>query len=117
MLAAPDEVSALRAALQECRAEAMSLRLDLAEACGFVEALEAELWAATQVRNAPGHSDREPTALNLLLQARTLVRHTLFQELGLNSGRAAALHDLRIAEVAFRFLLGLQSLRRPSYNY
>src|SRR4051812_46825413 len=114
---APDEASALHAALQQSRAEAMSLRLDLAEACGFVAALEAELWAATQVRNEPGHAHREPTALNLLLQARTLIRRRLFQELGLGGNRTAAMHDLRIAEVAFHFLLRLRSLRSTSHNY
>ncbi len=107
-----DEPNDLREALHRSRAEAESLRLDLSEALGFVEALEAELWASSGRRRAPGwpNTVREPSSLNLLLHARTLIRRTLFQELVPGGDRNAALHDLRIAEVAFRFLLGLRSL-------
>jgi hypothetical protein len=105
-----DEASGLRDALCQSRAEAMSLRLDLAEAQGFIDALEAELWAAGAYWKPPGqaHTVQESSPLNLLLHARTLIRRTLFQELGPHGNRAAALHDLRIAEVAFRFLLRLR---------
>ncbi|CAX22486.1 protein of unknown function [Methylorubrum extorquens DM4] len=108
-----DEESGLRDALWQSRAEAMSLRLDLAEAHGFIEALEAELWAAGACWTAPeeARAGREPSPLRLLLQARTLIRQRLFQELVPGCNRAAAMHDLRITEVAFKFLLGRPSLR------
>jgi hypothetical protein len=116
---APHEASALHDALCKSRAEAMSLRLDLSEAQGFIDALEAELWAAGAYWKPPGQARtvQETSPLDLLLHARTLIRRRLFQELGTQGKQAAAMHDLRIAEVAFRFLLGLRSLRRPSYNY
>lgn len=111
-----DELNDLREALHRSRAEAESLRLDLSEALGFVEALEDELWATSARPRAPGLPDtvREPSPLYLLLYARTLIRRRLFQELMPGRDRNPALHDLRIAEVAFRFLLGLHSVQNGS---
>ena len=77
---APDEANGLRHALCQSRAEAMSLRLDLAEAQGFIDALEAELWAAGAFWKLPGQArvGQEPSPLNLLLYARTLIRRRPF---------------------------------------
>lgn len=87
-----DESDDLRGALHRSRAEAESLRLDLSEALGFVEALEAELWASSRRRTAPGWpaAVREPSPLNLLLQARTPIRRRLFEELVQGGNRNAA---------------------------
>jgi hypothetical protein len=50
--------------------------------------------------------------MDLLIQARTLIRRALVQKPGPESvEQAGALRDLRIAEVCFRFLLGLRSLQ------
>ena len=112
---ASDEVAALRQSLHESRSEAESLRLDLAEAQGFVEALEAELWAVT-VASQPLQDGRVTGAeiINLLLQARSLIRRTSFQQMGPAGDRTASLRDLRIAEVSFRFLLDLHASSRKA---
>ena len=107
-----DEVTFLRESLHQSRGEAESLRLDLGEATALIEALEGELWAITSRWRGPDRGQSEERAMDLLIQARTQVRRTLFQELGPESvEQAGALWDLRIAEVCFRFLLGLHSLQ------
>ncbi|WP_311276886.1 hypothetical protein [Methylobacterium sp. WCS2018Hpa-22] len=108
-----DEVEALRAALYHSRAEAISLRLDLSEAHGFVDALEAELWAITawQSTALPMHADCERAAMGLLLRARTLIRCVLLQSHDPPLDRNASVNDLKIAEVAFEFLSKLRCLK------
>ena len=106
-----DDAPLLRQRLFESRAEAESLRYDLGDATALIEALEAELWAVTARWRGPDHGQSAITAVSLLIQARTQVRRTLFQELASEQARAAAQRDLRIAEAAFSFLLGLRSLR------
>ena len=107
-----DEVTFLRESLHQSRAEAESLRLDLGDATALIEGLEAELWSITSRWRRPDRGHSEERAMDLLIQARTQVRRTLFQELGPESAeQAGALRDLRVAEVCFRFLLGLRSLQ------
>jgi hypothetical protein len=55
----------------------------------------------------PGNASPQSRGLRTALT----IRRTLFQELRPYGDRATVLHDLRIAEVAFRFLLGLRSVR------
>ena len=104
----------LRQHLCDSRAEAESLRFDLGDATALIEALEAELWSVTTRWNGDARDQRQPgsDALSLLIQARTLVRRRLFQELGPNGIQPAALADLRLAEVSFRFLHGPAQLTR-----
>ena len=101
----------LREHLCDSRAEAESLRFDLGDATALIEALENELWSLTA--RWKGREQRKPgsDALTLLIQARTQLRRTLFQELGPGGVLPAALADLRLAEVAFSFLLRLRSAR------
>jgi hypothetical protein len=107
-----DEVTFLRESLHQSRAEAESLRLDLGDATALIEALEGELWAITSHWQGPDRGQSEERAMDLLIQARTLIRRALVQELGPESvEQAGALWDLRIAEVCFRFLLRFRSLQ------
>ena len=103
----------LRQHLYDSRAEAEGLQLDLGDATALIEALEAELWSVTGRWDGPPHDQRHPGSdpLSLLIQARTVVRRLLFRELGPYVTPPAALADLRLAEVSFRFLLGLRSVR------
>ena len=114
-MGAPEQTDAfrLRQHLYDTRAEAECLRLDLGDATALIEALEAELWSVTGRWDGPAHDQRQPGSdpLSLLIQARTQLRRTLFQELGSYVTPPAALADLRLAEVSFRFLLGLRSVR------
>ena len=108
---AHDEAHILRQYLIDCRQEAESLRVDLGDATALIEALEGELWAVTARWWGPDQVQAASGALNHLIQARSLIRRTLFQERGSESERAAALRDLRIAEATFGFLVGLRILR------
>ena len=103
-------MTSLRESLHQSRAEAESLRLDLGEATALIEGLESELCSITTRWRGPDSDQYAAGAIDLLIRARTLIRRTLLQELGAECGHAA-LRDLRIAEVAFRFLLGLRSLQ------
>ena len=88
------------------------LRLDLGDATALIEGLEAELWSITRRWRGPDSGQSEERAMDLLIQARTLIRRALVQELGPESvEQAGALRDLRVAEVCFCFLLGLRSLQ------
>ena len=108
---AHDDAHILRQYLIDCRQEAESLRFDVGDATALIEAFEGELGAVTARWRRPGQVEAASDAMSLLIQARTHVRRTLFQVLGSEQARAAALHDLRIAEAAFGFLLGLRTLR------
>jgi hypothetical protein len=112
-----DEVTFLRESLHQSRAQAESLRLDLGDATALIEGLEAELSSITTRWH---NSDRElydASAMDLLIRVRTQVRRALVQELGPESvEQAGALRDLRIAEVCFRFLLGLRSLQVSGFS-
>ena len=105
------EALILREHLAESRAEAESLRFDLSDATALIEALEAELWAVTGRWRGQDQAQAGSDAVSLLIQTRTRVRRTMFQVFGSEQARAAALRDLRIAEAAFGFLLGLRILR------
>jgi hypothetical protein len=107
-----DEVTSLRESLHQSRTQAESLRLDLGDAAALIEALEGELWSITARWRGPDQGQSEERAMDLLIQARTLIRRALFQELGRGRiDQAGVLQDLRIAEVCFRFLLRLRSLQ------
>ena len=97
---------------REARAQAESLRLDLAQARARLDKLEAELWAVT-LRSCSAPHDRPPpaSATDLIVWARTATRKVLFEQIAQDAERAAAVHDLRMAEVAFDFLLRLRYLR------
>ena len=101
----------LKQPLSEAEATAHSLRLDLAESDALIEALQNELWSVTSRWRGPDDGRLRGTTLDAIIQARTLVRRMLFQELAAAGGQAGVMQDLRIAEVAFRFLLGLRSLQ------
>lgn len=113
------DASVLRQDLCDSRLEAESLRLDLGDATAMLEALEAELWSVTTRWQGVAHDRHEPgsSPLSHLLQARTLLRRMLFQEVGSNGIQSAASADLQLAEVSFSFLLNLRTVRacrRPS---
>ena len=102
----------LRDDLHRTRGEANSLRLDLAEATALIDALESEVWRITTRWCGPDDGRSAVGAMDLLIQARTLMRRALLSSIhSAPSHRAAAVRDLRIAEVSFSFLLGLRSLR------
>ena len=109
---ATDYVNALRLRqdLLDSRAEAESLRYDLGDATALIEALEAELSAVTARWRGQDQGRSATAAVGLLIQARTQVRRTLFQDLASEQDRASAERDLRVAEVAFSFLLGFTPL-------
>ena len=109
--AAHDDAHVLRQCLFDSRQEAESLRFALGDATALIEGLEAELWAVTVRWRGQDQSRSASDAVNLLIQARTNIRRTLFQDRGPEGDPAAALRDLRITEAAFGFLLGLRSLR------
>jgi hypothetical protein len=112
MLFTQDEATFLRESLHQSCAEVESLRLDLGDATALIEGLEAELWSITARWRSPDRGQDDAGAIDLLIQARTQVRRALFQELGpVSVEQAGALQDLRVAEVCFRFLLGLRSLQ------
>ena len=111
-----DDAPLLRQHLLESRAEAESHRFDLGDATALIEALEAELWAVIACWRGPDRGRSASDAVSLLIQARTRIRGTMVQELASEQARAAALRDLRIAEAAFGFLLGLRSLRADRHR-
>ena len=111
-----NDAHVFRQGLIDSRAEAESLRFDLGDATALIEALEGELWAVSARWRGQDQAEAASDALSLLIQARTLIRRTLFQECGSESERAAALRDLRIAEAAFGFLLGLRTLRADKHQ-
>src|SRR3954463_12585818 len=97
---------------REARAKAESLRLDLAHARAHLDKLEAELWAVTRRSCSASHDHPIPaSATDLIVWARTATRKGLFEQIAQDAERAAAVHDLRMAEVAFDFLLRLRYLR------
>ena len=110
-----DNAPLLHTRLLNSRAEATSLRNDLGDAIVLIEGLEAELWAVTTRWSVPDKGQCAAAAVSLLIQARTQVMRALVQDLPPEQARAAAQHDLRIAEAAFSFLLGLRSLRAGSH--
>ena len=107
-----DDQDDLRERYREARAQAESLRLDLAQARARLDKLEAELWAI-RLRSCPVPHDhpRPASATDLIVWARTATRKVLFEQIAHDAQRAAAVHDLRMAEVAFDFLLRLRYLR------
>lgn len=95
---------------QACE-EAHSLRLDLIEVQHLFGVAEAELRHVT-LREVPLPSWVEPgrAALATIVRARTLTRSVLVREAQGEHGDTAR-RDLRIAEAAFGFLMGLRGLR------
>jgi len=107
-----DDQDDLRERDCEARAQAESLRLDLAQARARLDRLEAELWAVTRRScSAPHDHPRPASATDLIVWARTATRKVLFDYIAQDAERAGAVHDLRMAEVAFDFLLRLRHLR------
>ena len=106
-----DESALWRERCLQAREEAYSLRLDLIEALELFEIAEGELRHAT-LRNVPLPSWVEPgrNALATIVRARTLTRSVLVRQCEGEQGDAAR-RDLRIAEAAFGFLMGLRALR------
>jgi hypothetical protein len=97
---------------REARAQAESLRLDLADARARIERLEAELWAITLRSCSLPHDQQFPAnATELIVRTRTATRKVLFDQIAEDAERAGAVRDLRMAEVAFDFLLRLRYLR------
>src|SRR4051812_37383756 len=97
---------------REAHAQAESLRLDLAQARARLDKLEAELWTVTlRSCSAPHDRPRPASATDLIVWARTATRKVLFAQIAQDGERAAAVRDLRMAEVAFDFLLQLRHLR------
>ena len=108
----PGDQDDLRERYREARAQAESLRLDLAQARARLDKLEAELWAVTlRSCSAPHDGARPASATDLIVWARTATRKALFEQIASDAERAGAVHDLRMAEVAFDFLLRLRYLR------
>lgn len=103
------------ASCRHCEAfqvEVCSLRLDLAEATALIEALEAEVWRITTRWRDSDDEHSAARAVNGLIQSRTSLRRALSPWLELDDDRrTAALRDLRVAEIAFEFLLRLRSMR------
>ena len=107
-----DDQDDLRERYREARAQAESLRLDLAQARARLDKLEAELWAVTlRSCSAPHDHPRPASATDLIVWARTATRKVLFDQIASDAESAGAGHDLRMAEVAFDFLLRLRYLR------
>lgn len=108
----PDDQGELRERYRMARAEAERLGVDLADARARIERLEAELWAVT-LRSCSSPQDRHfpASATELIVWARTATRKVLFDQIARDAERAGAVRDLRIAEVAFGFLLTLRRLQ------
>ena len=97
---------------REAHAQAESLRLDLAQARARLDKLEGELWAITRRSCSASHDHPTPaSATDLIVWARTTTRKVLFAQIAQDGERAGAVRDLRMAEVAFDFLLRLRYLR------
>jgi hypothetical protein len=106
--------------LSEAEATACSLRLDLAESGALIKALEDELLSVTSRWRGPDDGRLRGTTVDTIIQVRTLIRRILFQELAAAGGRADVMQDLRVAEVCFRFLLGMRSIqvnKSPLYEH
>jgi hypothetical protein len=102
-----------RELLHTARAEADHLRPSLAEAEGFLDAVEHELrpmsmglLSRTEWTVASTH------AVPAIVRARTLTRQALFGQLRPGESEDVIYQDLRVAEVAFAFVLGMRSLRQ-----
>jgi hypothetical protein len=107
-----DDQDDLRERDREARAQAESLRLDLAQARARLDKLETELWAVTLRSCSASHGHPTPaSATDQIVGARTATRKVLFDQIAQDAQRAGAVHDLRMAEVAFDFLLRLRYLR------
>ena len=107
-----DDQDDWRERYREAHAQAESLRLDLARARARLAKLEAELWAVTRRSCSASHDHPRPaSATDLIVWARTATRKVLFEQIAQDAERAGAAHDLRMAEVAFDFLLRLRHLR------
>lgn len=111
-----ENVPLLRRHLLDSRAVAESLRYDLGDATALIEALQAELRAVTARWPVPDQGQSDTAALSLLIQARTRIRRTVVQEVASGQDRAAVQRDIRIAEAAFSFLLGLRSVRHHRHS-
>src|SRR4051794_4092756 len=97
---------------REACTQAVSLWLDLAQARARLDKLEAELWAITRpFCSAPDDPPRPASATDQIVWARTATRKVLFDQIAQDAERAGAECDLRMAEVAFDFLLRLRYLR------
>ncbi len=105
--------AASRELLHIARAEADHLRLSLAEAEGFLDAVEHELRLTGM--GLLSHAEwtvASTQALPAIVRARTLTRQTLLGRLRPGESQDAVHQDLRLAEVAFSFLLDMRALRR-----
>ena len=107
--------AASRELLYAARAEADHLRLSLAEAEGFLDAVEHELRLTGM--GLLSHAEwtvASTQALPTIVRARTLTRQTLLGRLPPGRSQDAVYQDLRMAEVSFAFILGMRSLRREA---
>jgi hypothetical protein len=101
-----DELERLRDEMHRSRAETYSLRLDLGEAEALIEALESELSRVTMGWRGPDEGRSAASAMNLLIQARTLLRRALAPRLESDDRRwaIAMSQDPAVAETAERLV-------------
>jgi hypothetical protein len=108
-----DELIRVRQELFSAREENIALSRDLAEATGFVEALEAELRAAT-FGAAFAEQEKLPSSdlKRLLLRARTAARIALHPDLTVDPLGKRHAHQLFLrAEGAFEDLFKLAGVK------
>lgn len=81
----------------------------------LIEALESELQRVTTRWRGPDDGRATTSAVDPLIQARTLLRRALSLRLESDDARQTeTLMDLRMAEAAFSFLLRLRVVRRAA---
>ena len=106
-----DSVS-LRERLYAARAEADHLRFSLHETEALLDAVESELRFATMRPLSRGEWHvASSQVIPAVVLARTVTRRMLSPRVEPGQRQEAVHRDLRIAEAAFGFLLGLRALR------
>jgi hypothetical protein len=106
-----DELARVRGELAAARVKIEGLERDLAEANGFIEALECELRAATFGGRSTDQEKRPADLRILLLRARTACRRTLHPDSKPEWQKVRSTRAFQDCESAFDRIIGLVGLR------